>query len=80
MTQYFGKYRALVSETNSNTKQIKVKCPTIFGNYTSAWCNPCFPSLQDSSLIKMPSIDDPVWIEFEQGDLSKPLWVGTWRL
>lgn len=77
--QYFGKYRAIVTETNDAKKQIKVQCPAIYANYSSGWCNPCIPIMQDASMLKMPSVDEPVWIEFEQGDISKPIWVGTWR-
>lgn len=26
-----------------------------------------------------PKVGDPVWIEFEEGDLGKPIWCGTWK-
>lgn len=29
--------------------------------------------------LRVPEVGDPVWVEFEGGDLSKPIWVGTWR-
>lgn len=30
-------------------------------------------------ILQPPKVGDPVWVEFEGGDLSKPIWLGTWR-
>lgn len=92
---YYGKYRAIVTNNKDPEKlnRVKVKCPSVLGNYESGWCNPCFPiviekvgKFQDDSgqenlsyLFRLPNIGEPIWIEFEQGDTSKPIWVGTWR-
>lgn len=27
-----------------------------------------------------PKIGDPIWIEFEEGDTNKPIWVGSWEV
>ena len=29
--------------------------------------------------LRVPKVGDPVWIEFEGGNLSNPIWLGTWR-
>lgn len=90
--QYYGKYRAIVTQVESNKlgTRLKVKCPSVLGESPSAWCNPCIPFLYTEHKLTcetggfhhtylVPKVGDPVWIEFEGGDLSKPIWVGTWR-
>lgn len=89
--KYFGKYRAIVTKVESNTgsTRIKVKCPSVLGESPSAWCNACIPlyesgtfktsSGDNKNVYRTPKVGDPVWIEFEGGDLSLPIWVGTWR-
>lgn len=79
--KYYGKYRALV--TNNEDPQcrgrIKVKCPSLLGEYESAWCMPCVPFLcNDEGIFKLPNVGDGVWIEFEGGELNKPIYVGGW--
>lgn len=78
---YFGKYRAVVTNNNDPEQwgRIKVKCPSVLGNYESAWCMPCVPFLcNDEGIFKLPNVKDGVWIEFEGGNLSKPIYVGGW--
>lgn len=88
---YYGKYRAIVTKVENSqvNTRIKVKCPSVLGESLSAWCNPCIPFYynsefktskgEDKNVYRPPKVGDPVWIEFEGGDLSKPIWVGTWR-
>lgn len=80
MEKFYGKYRALVSKNNDpNTMgRIKVRCPLVLGDAESDWCIPCLPVVADLSTLVIPKINSGVWIEFENGDLNKPLWVGTW--
>lgn len=33
----------------------------------------------EESLFRIPKQGEGVWLEFEQGDVSKPIWVGVWR-
>lgn len=79
--KYFGKYRAIVVDNDDPEKwgRIKVKCPKLLGEYKSAWCVPCVNFLgEGEGILKLPRINDGVWIEFEEGDLDKPIWVGGW--
>ena len=91
-TKYYGKYRALVTKVEkpgNRATRIQVKCPSIYGDAKSPWCMPCIPFLtrdkfkkaDDSpeNLYRSPKVGEPVWIEFEGGNVSAPLWVGTWR-
>jgi len=76
----YGKFRALVSkinDTEENMGRIKVKCPAIYGVNESPWCTPCMPCVGDNiGIFMFPTIGDSVWIEFEEGDVDFPIWVG----
>lgn len=79
--QFFGKYRAIVTKNNDPEKmgRIKVRCPKVLGEYESAWCTPCVPSaFNDGGLFYVPNNGEVVWVEFEEGNPSKPIWVGSW--
>lgn len=71
-----GKYRAYVVDVNDpeNRGRIKVSVPAVTMEYHTTWCEPCFPYGEFST----PNVGECVWIEFQQGDLGKPVWVGTW--
>lgn len=78
---FYGKYRAIVinNQDPENMGRIKVRCPKVLGEYESAWCTPCVPcAFNDGGLFYVPSVTEVVWIEFEGGDPSKPLWTGSW--
>ena len=80
-TKYYGKYRAIVTKNDDPREwgRIKVRCPSVLGKYESGWCIPCVPFLSnDEGIFKIPNLQDGVWIEFEGGDLSKPIYVGGW--
>lgn len=72
----FGKYRAIVFDINDPEKRgrIKVKCPSVIGDSSSAWCE----ALVVGGDFYLPKLGDGVWIEFEQGDVNKPIYVGSW--
>ena len=74
--QYFGKYRAEVTNTSDpkGMGRIKVECPKVLGGFESNWCLPCLPVRNKY----LPSIGDLVWVEFEEGDSNKPIWSGVW--
>jgi phage baseplate assembly protein gpV len=77
----YGKYRGLVTNVDDPAKmgRIKAKIPKLLGNYDCNWAMPCVPFAGDSHGIQfLPQIGDGVWIEFENGDPNKPIWVGFW--
>jgi uncharacterized protein involved in type VI secretion and phage assembly len=80
--KFYGKYRAIVSNNNDKKDKmgrIKVKCPAVLGTDESQWCNPCLPFAgKDKGLFFLPKVGDSVWVEFEEGDPNKPIWVGNW--
>ncbi len=86
----YGKYRAIVTDVNDpkNFGRVRVKCPEVFGDYESGWALPCYPLVYvedvttpkgNKKICRKPKKGEGVWIEFEQGDVSKPIWVGSWR-
>lgn len=75
---FFGKYRGTVSDNNDETNRgrIKVKVPAVLGNVES-WAVPCVPYAgQGTGLYTVPPVGAGVWVEFEAGDPSYPVWSG----
>ena len=79
--KFYGKYKAVVVDINDKQKRgrIRVQCPKVLGDFKSAWCEPCIPvCYEGGGDFYLPKINDTVWIEFEEGDSNKPIWVGNW--
>lgn len=78
---YYGKYRGTVSDVDAATCRIKAKVPTVLGDADTGWCTPCVPYAgPDVGIAFLPEKGSGVWIEFEGGDVSYPVWVGCyWR-
>lgn len=80
-TKWYGKYRAIVQDVNDPERRgrIRVQCPKVLGNYLSAWCEPCIPYATDfAGDYYVPPVGEAIWIEFEEGDVDKPIWNGGW--
>lgn len=78
---YYGKYRAKVTDLGDPEQRgrIRVECPSVLGTSKSSWCEPCSPVAYDGGGdFCMPKVGDTVWVEFEEGDANKPIWVGNW--
>jgi len=80
--RYFGKYRGLVTDNNdpNNLGRLRAKVPRVLGDEESGWALPAFVygGTSEQGLFAVPDIGAGVWIEFEGGDLSYPVWTGTW--
>jgi hypothetical protein len=80
--RYYGKYRGQVSDNNDpdNLGRIKAKVPRLLGDEETGWALPAFTygGSSEQGLFAVPDVDAGVWIEFEGGDLSYPIWTGTW--
>ena len=77
----YGKFKAYVKEINDPERRgrIRVLCPAVFGDSLSKWCEPNIPCAIDSvGDFFIPPISECVWIEFEEGDISKPVYTGGW--
>ena len=80
-TRFYGKYRGIVSDVDASTMRIKAKVPSVLGETTTGWCMPCVPYAgPDVGIAFLPESGSGVWIEFEGGDVSYPIWTGGyWR-
>lgn len=79
--RYFGKYRGLVSDVDDpeGLGRIVAQVPEVYGNEDSPWAMPSVPFAGNShGLVLLPEVGDGVWIEFEAGDISRPVWTGCW--
>ncbi len=75
---FFGKYRGLVTSNEDPTGRgrLQITVPTVMGN-ERLWALPCAPYAGDGvGFFALPPVDTSVWIEFEAGDPTYPIWVG----
>jgi uncharacterized protein involved in type VI secretion and phage assembly len=79
--RFYGKYRGTVTDVDASTLRIKAKVPSVLGEQATGWCMPCVPYAGPNvGLAFLPEQGAGVWIEFEGGDVSYPIWVGCyWR-
>ena len=79
---YYGRYRGHVTDNDdpSGLGRLKAMVPRLLGEVETGWALPAFPygGAAEQGLFLMPDIGAGVWIEFEGGDLSYPIWSGTW--
>jgi uncharacterized protein involved in type VI secretion and phage assembly len=80
--RYYGKYRGIVTDNNDpdNLGRVKAKVPRLLEDEETGWALPAFAygGISEQGLFAVPDINAGVWIEFEGGDLSYPIWSGTW--
>jgi uncharacterized protein involved in type VI secretion and phage assembly len=77
--RYFGKYRGVVhSEAKDPTSRgrIQVRVPAVLGDQ-AVWALPCVPYAgKNVGFHMLPPEKAAVWVEFEAGDISYPIWSG----
>jgi uncharacterized protein involved in type VI secretion and phage assembly len=80
--RYYGKYRGQVTDNNdpNNLGRLRAKVPRLLADTELGWALPAFPygGASEQGFFAMPDIGAGVWIEFEEGHLSYPIWTGTW--
>ena len=79
--RFYGKYRGIVTDVDASTLRIKATVPAVLGQTPTGWCLPCVPYAgADVGFFFVPEAGAGVWIEFEGGDVSYPIWSGCyWR-
>ncbi len=81
MPTYYGKYRGMVLD-NIDPLQIGrllVQVPDVSNILPSTWALPCLPFCGiQSGVYAVPEIGSGVWVEFEQGNIDYPIWVGCY--
>jgi uncharacterized protein involved in type VI secretion and phage assembly len=79
LTRFYGKYRGTVLN-NIDPEQrgrIQVTVPDVSGLLPTSWAMPCLPVAGiNTGVFTVPQIGSGVWVEFEQGDPDRPIWVG----
>jgi len=77
----YGKYRGFVADNHDPKKlgRLKVRVPSVFRNEVVGWALPCMPygGVTQQGMFMIPDVDAQIWVEFEEGDISRPIWVGT---
>jgi hypothetical protein len=62
-----------------NLGRIRAKVPELLQDVETGWALPSLPYAgKGSGLFRVPPPDAGVWIEFEAGDVSRPIWTGCW--
>jgi uncharacterized protein involved in type VI secretion and phage assembly len=78
---HYGRYRGIVTdnEDEKNLGRLKARVPKALGNVETGWALPAAPFAGDGvGLFSVPPPGSGVWIEFEAGDVSRPIWSGCW--
>jgi uncharacterized protein involved in type VI secretion and phage assembly len=77
--RYYGKYRGTVVNNIDPMQigRIQAIVPDVSGVVPTSWAMPCVPTAGlNSGVFTVPQIGSGVWMEFEQGDAERPIWVG----
>ena len=80
-SRFYGKYAGVVTDVDDPTGigRVRAKVPAVLGEeVVSGWALPCAPfgGGHDRGFFFLPEVGDTVWIEFAEGDPSRPIWVG----
>jgi uncharacterized protein involved in type VI secretion and phage assembly len=79
--RHYGKYRGIVTDNGDPKKlgRLRARVPEILGDVETGWALPCAPYAgHQSGAFTVPSAGTGVWIEFESGVVSRPIWSGCW--
>lgn len=80
-SRFFGKFRGLVTDNQDplSLGRIKARVPEVLIDVETGWALPAAPySGNGVGVYTVPAPDAGVWIEFEAGDVSRPIWTGCW--
>jgi hypothetical protein len=81
--RFYGKYRGLVVDNAdpAHLGRLRVRVPSVLGpDVVTGWATACVPygGAAGEGVLFVPDKDAGVWVEFEEGDLEFPIWVGTY--
>ena len=80
--RFYGKYRGFVVSTEDPKRlgRVRLQVPSVLGpEVVTGWAMPCVPygGQKNQGFLCIPEVGAGVWVEFEEGDLEFPIWVGT---
>jgi len=77
----FGKFRGTVTDNQDPDKRgrLRLLVPSVLGNEETDWALPCLPYGGGAGygLFMVPANNAQVWVEFEEGDIHRPIWTGV---
>src|SRR5262245_13830722 len=79
--RYFGKYKGVVVNNVDPLfiGRLQVIVPDVASLVPTTWAMPCVPVAGiNMGMFSPPLMGSGVWVEFEHGDPSKPIWVGCY--
>jgi len=89
---YYGKYRGIVTHNADpeHLGRLRLLVPSLFGgtfengqasndDLVTDWAPPCAMAggFENQGALFIPEVGAKVWVEFEEGNLDCPIWVGT---
>lgn len=74
--RFYGIYRGTVANASDPEKQnrLKLNIPQVLGTEETGWAWPYRPS---GIHVEVPVVGQGVWVMFEGGDVSFPIWLGV---
>ena len=82
-TKLWGKYRGTVVDNKDPKKiaRLTLRLNNLFGGeFVTGWALPCLPygGEENQGMLFIPEKESQVWVEFEEGDIDYPVWVGCY--
>ncbi|MEO6740828.1 MAG: phage baseplate assembly protein V [Chthoniobacteraceae bacterium] len=77
--KYLGKYRGTVVNNIDPEQRGRIMAivPSVSNIVPTSWAMPCVPMAgKEQGVFMIPQIGAGVWMEFEEGNPDKPIWVG----
>jgi type VI secretion system (T6SS) baseplate-like injector VgrG len=78
-SKFWGKYRGTVVNNIDPEQRGRIQAivPAVKGLIPSTWATPCVPFAgKAEGFFAVPQLGAGVWVEYEDGDPDKPIWVG----
>ena len=77
-TRFYGLYRGTVyrNDDPNNHRRLQLKVPQVFADQNTGWA---WSSGDNGTKGTLPDVGAGVWVMFEGGDPSYPVWVGAFN-
>jgi hypothetical protein len=78
-SSFYGKFRGTVSSNDDPQRmgRLQALVPAVWGTAPGPWAMPCVPMAGlNTGVFAVPPVGAGVWVEFEGGDPTLPIWAG----
>ena len=75
----YGKFRGTIAANDDPQRvgRLQALVPAVWGNTPGPWAMPCVPMAGlNAGVFAVPPVGAGVWVEFEGGDPTLPIWTG----